>query len=108
MTKPPRVWVSNAKPAKGKVVRVRAQIEHVMESGLRTDSAGHLRPRNIIRKFEARLGQHLLFTWEPGISVAQNPYIEFTFAARESGELLMVWADEKEALLEARKAIAVS
>lgn len=108
MTKPPRVWVSNAKPAKGEVVRVRAQIEHSMESGLRTDPAGHLRPRNIIRKFEARLGQNLLFVWEPGISIAQNPYIEFTFAARESGDLVMVWTEEKDALLEARKAITVS
>ena len=108
MTKPPRVWVSNAKPAKGEIVRVRAQIEHSMESGLRTDPAGHLRPRNIIRKFEARLGQHLLFTWEPGISVAQNPYIEFTFLARESGELNMVWKDEQGQTLSAQKTITVA
>ena len=37
--KPPRVWVSNANPKKGEVLRVRAQMEHVMESGLRTDPA---------------------------------------------------------------------
>ena len=39
MSKPPRIWVSNAAPKKGEVVRVRAQMEHVMESGLRTDPA---------------------------------------------------------------------
>jgi sulfur-oxidizing protein SoxZ len=65
-------------------------------------------PRNIVRKFEARLGQNLLFTWEPGISISQNPYIEFTFAARESGELVMVWTDEKDPPLEARKTITLS
>ena len=38
-SKPPRVWISNASPKKGEVLRVRAQIDHVMESGLRTDPA---------------------------------------------------------------------
>ena len=109
MSKPPRIWVSNATPKKGEVVRVRAQMEHVMESGLRTDPAtGKVRPRNIVNRFEARLGSALLFTWEPGISIAQNPYIEFTFLARESGELNMLWKDEQGQTLTAQKAIAVS
>ena len=109
MSKPPRIWVSNANPKKGEVVRVRAQMEHVMESGLRTDPAtGKVRPRNIVNRFEARLGNALLFTWEPGISIAQNPYIEFTFLARESGELNMLWKDEQGQTLNAQKAIAVS
>ena len=109
MSKPPRIWVSNATPKKGEVVRVRAQMEHVMESGLRTDPAtGKVRPRNIVNRFEARLGNAVLFTWEPGISIAQNPYIEFTFLARESGELNMLWKDEQGQSLTAQKAIAVS
>ena len=109
MNKPPRVWVSNASPKKGEVLRVRAQMEHVMESGLRTDPAtGKVRPRNIVSRFEARLGNALLFSWEPGISIAQNPYIEFTFLARESGELNMLWKDEQGQTLTAQKAIAVS
>ncbi|WP_218240766.1 thiosulfate oxidation carrier complex protein SoxZ [Comamonas fluminis] len=109
MSKPPRIWVSNATPKKGEVVRVRAQMEHVMESGLRTDPAtGKVRPRNIVNRFEARLGSALLFTWEPGISIAQNPYIEFTFLARESGELNMLWKDEQGQTLNAQKAITVS
>jgi sulfur-oxidizing protein SoxZ len=75
-------------------VRVRAQIEHVMESGLRTDAAGQMRPRNIVTA--SRPGwATLLFAWEPGISIAPNPYIEFTFLARESGELQMQWKDEQ-------------
>ena len=107
--KPPRVWVSNATPKKGEVLRVRAQMEHVMESGLRTDPAtGKVRPRNIVNRFEARLGNTLLFSWEPGISIAQNPYIEFTFLARESGELNMVWKDEQGQTLSAHKTITVA
>ena len=37
MKQPPRVWVSNENPQAGDILRVRAQIEHPMETGLRTD-----------------------------------------------------------------------
>lgn len=107
MATPPRLWVSSARPAQGDIVRVRAQIEHVMESGLRTDAAGNPRPRNIVRRFEARLGASMLFFWEPGIGIAQNPYIEFTFVARESGELTLTWVDDQGTRQEARKAITL-
>lgn len=106
--KPPRVWISNASPKAGEVLRVRAQIEHVMESGLRSDGAGKIRPRNIVTRFEARLGDALLFAWEPGISVAQNPYIEFTFVARTSGELKLLWKDDAGQSTSASKAITVA
>ena len=105
--KPPRVWISNATPKRGEPLRVRAQIEHVMESGLRRDEASKIRPRNIVTRFEARLGQTLLFAWEPGISIAQNPYIEFTFLARESGELRLHWKDDTGQTTSAGKAIEV-
>lgn len=109
MQKPPRIWVSNANPKKGEVLRVRAQIEHIMESGLRTDPAtGKIRPRNIVTRFEAKLGSSLLFAWEPGISIAQNPYIEFTFLARTSGELNMVWKDDAGQSVSAQKTITVA
>ena len=109
MQKPPRIWVSNANPKKGEVLRVRAQIEHTMESGLRTAPAtGKLRPRNIVTHFEAKLGNALLFSWEPGISVSQNPYIEFTFVARESGELRLHWKDDTGQTLSAQKGITVA
>ena len=105
--KPPRVWISNASPKKGEVLRVRAQIEHVMESGLRQDEAGKIRPRNIVTRFEAHLGTALLFAWEPGISISLNPYIEFTFLARESGDLNFLWKDDTGETLTAKKAITV-
>ena len=107
--KAPRIWVSNASPKAGDVLRVRAQMEHVMESGLRTDPAtGKVRPRNILSHFEARLDDALLFAWTPGISIAQNPYIEFTFMARKSGTLHFHWKDEAGQTLKAEKAIAVA
>ncbi len=49
MNKPARVWVSNEKPKAGDILRVRAQMEHVMETGLRNDPAtGQPRPRHIV------------------------------------------------------------
>ena len=106
--KAPRIWVSNANPKAGDVLRVRAQMEHVMESGLRTDPAtGKVRPRNILSHFEARLDDALLFAWTPGISIAQNPYIEFTFLARESGELHLHWKDDTGQALSAQKTITL-
>lgn len=107
--KPARVWVSNEKPAKGDILRVRAQMEHVMETGLRTDPAtGQPRPRHIVTYFEAKMAGKPIFVWEPGPAISQNPYIEFTFKARDSGELAMLWKDDKGQTLTASKTITVA
>ncbi|MDO5623094.1 MAG: thiosulfate oxidation carrier complex protein SoxZ [Pseudomonadota bacterium] len=108
--RPPRVWVSNPKPTKDEVLRVRAQIEHIMESGLRIDpDTGKPRPRHIVTRFEARFGPEraLLFAWQPGISIARNPYIEFTFIARQSGELQLHWEDDQGRTLHDKRSITV-
>lgn len=109
MNKPPRIWISNDKPAKGDILRLRAQMEHIMESGLRTDPAtGKPRPRNLMSHFEAKMAGKLIFTWDPGISISQNPYIEFTFKAKDSGELTLLWKDDADQTLTAKKTITVS
>lgn len=102
MARPPRIWLSTETPAAGEIVRVRAQIVHVMESGLRLDAAGALIPRDTLSHFEARLGDDLILDWIPETAIAQNPYIEFTFKARQSGTLTMVWTDADGALTETR------
>ena len=95
MSNPPRIWISNANPQAGEIVRMRALIHHRMESGLRVDEAGKAIERNIINAFEVKLGDELLFTWSPETAISQNPYIEFTFTARKSGELKMKWVDDE-------------
>lgn len=106
--KPPRVWISKDKPARDEVVRVRAQIEHRMESGLRHDGQGTPLPRNIVIRFEAKIGDTLVMTWAPDITVSQNPYIEFTFKARTSGPLLLRWTDDTGQVVEAVREIAIT
>ncbi|MGE4329746.1 thiosulfate oxidation carrier complex protein SoxZ [Diaphorobacter sp.] len=54
------------------------------------------------------MGDRRVFIWTPGTSVAQNPYIEFTFKARHSGELTMLWKDDQGATLTASKTITVA
>ena len=50
---PPRIWTSTLTPKKGEMVRVRAQISHRMETGLRLDEHGQIKPRDIVTRFEA-------------------------------------------------------
>ncbi|MDD2867348.1 thiosulfate oxidation carrier complex protein SoxZ [Neomegalonema sp.] len=108
MSRPPRLWISSATPAKGEIIRVRVQIQHVMESGFRLDWNGAPLERNLLTRFEARLNETLLMEWEPGASISQNPYVEFAFAARESGTLRMLWLDDRGMRLEAEREIILS
>ncbi|MFT0850221.1 thiosulfate oxidation carrier complex protein SoxZ [Achromobacter sp. F4_2707] len=104
----PRIWISNDTPKAGEVVRVRALILHRMETGLRPDADGQIIPRNIVNEFEARLDGELLFKWAPETAVSQNPYIEFTFLARKSGELQMKWVDDEGAVITGSTELTVS
>lgn len=104
----PRIWISNDSPTQGEVVRVRALIEHRMESGMRLGPDGKTIARNIVSKFEARLDDDLLFTWQPETAVSQNPYIEFTFVARRTGELRLSWVDDAGATVNGSKALTVA
>ncbi len=107
MSQTPRLWISNASPKQGEVVRVRALIRHRMESGLRADANGDLIPRNIVTKFEARLGDDPLFTWEPETAVSQHPYLEFTFVARQNEELTMTWVDDEGEVVTGSQTISI-
>ncbi|MCB5410146.1 thiosulfate oxidation carrier complex protein SoxZ [Pseudogemmobacter faecipullorum] len=108
MANPPRIWLSNEAPAKDEIVRVRAQITHIMESGLRIDAAGQSIARDILTAFEAHLGDDLILSWQPETAISQNPYLEFTFQARQSGRLSMVWSDASGIVAEVTREIILS
>lgn len=107
MARPPRIWISTETPAAGEVVRVRAQIVHVMESGFRLDAQGQPIPEDLLTGFTAKLDDALLMEWLPETAISQNPYIEFTFVARASGTLRMVWTDASGVVAEAERALQV-
>lgn len=108
MSRPPRIWISNETPARDEIIRVRAQIVHVMESGFRLDADGQIIPRDVLTGFTATLGDVLLMEWLPETAISQNPYIEFTFAARDSGMLRMVWTDAEGVVAEAEREIRLA
>jgi sulfur-oxidizing protein SoxZ len=107
MTTKPRVWISNRKPASGETVTVRAMVAHVMETGLRKNAEGQLIPRNIINRFECSLGSDPVLQWDLDTAVSRNPYLEFRFTARQSGELKMVWIDDLDAKVEVTETIEI-
>ena len=107
MARPPRIWISNETPAAAEIVRIRAQIAHPMETGFRSQPDGTPIPRDTVDSFRAWLGDTLLMEWLPETAIATNPYIEFTFAARSSGTLRMVWTDSRGDFAEAEREIAV-
>lgn len=104
----PRIWISNSTPKAGEIVRVRALIEHRMETGLRLGADGGLVARNIIHTFEAKLNGELLFTWLPETAISQNPYIEFTFKASQSGDLSLQWVDDAGEVITGNTSITLS
>lgn len=108
MARPPRIWISNETPARDEIVRVRAQIVHPMESGFRLDANGEAIPAKLLTGFTATLGDQLLLEWLPETAISQNPYLELTFAARQSGRLRMVWTDESGTVAEAEREITLA
>lgn len=107
-TQKPRIWLSNANPESGEIVRVRAVIVHRMETGLRLNNEGKAIPRNIVNKFTATFNDQLLLEWAPETAIAQNPFIEFTFVAKNSGKLMMRWEDDEQQVITSETEITVS
>ena len=101
-----RTWISNATPKQGELVRVRAQIEHTMESGLRTDAAGQIRPRNIVTRFEARLGPTLLLAWGRASRSRPTRTSSSPFW-RAKRRLHLLWKDDAGQTLSAQKTITL-
>lgn len=108
MARLPRIWISTETPARGEIVRVRAQVVHPMESGFRRDANGAPIPANLLTGFTATLADVLLLEWRPETAISQNPYLEFTFAARQSGRLRMVWTDGTGTVAEAEREITLA
>jgi len=104
----PRIWISNATPKKDELVRVRALVEHRMESGFRQHADGSVIARQIIHTFTAHLNDELLFSWSPETAVSQNPYIEFTFIAFASGELRLTWEDDEGEIIQGNAELILS
>jgi sulfur-oxidizing protein SoxZ len=90
-----RAIVTAPKSARrGEVFEVRALIAHPMETGQRSDGAGGVVPRNIIRRFECRYAGELVFAADLHTAIAANPLLTFWTTAVASGPLTLIWSGD--------------
>ncbi|MCA1408666.1 thiosulfate oxidation carrier complex protein SoxZ [Ensifer sp. IC3342] len=79
---------------RNEVFTVKAIIQHQMETGLRTDSAGKTIPRKIINQFVCRYGELEVFRADLHEAVSANPFLEFQLLATENGRLEFSWRED--------------
>ena len=75
----------------GEAFEVRAMVAHAMETGYRSSDAGVRLPRDLVRRFECRLDDELVFAADLFAAVSANPYLAFWLRAQRAGELSFVW-----------------
>lgn len=103
----PRIWMSQNQAKIGDTIRVRAQIGHKMETGLRLDENGNIKPRDIVTHFEAIFAGEKIFATDFAPATARNPYIEFTFSAQKTGTLQFKWLGDNGFQMQAEKNLSV-
>jgi len=76
------------------ITRIRALIDHPMESGNRTDSRQVTIPRNTIVSLSVTLAEVRVVQAELGTAISKNPYFSFEFAGGKVGDTLhLSWTD---------------
>jgi sulfur-oxidizing protein SoxZ len=93
MTDPVRalINVQPNPPRRGEPCEVRTLITHPMETGYRSDSLGRRLPRDVVRRFEARLDGELVFAADLHAAIAANPYIAFPLVVHDKVQLEIHW-----------------
>ncbi len=91
-----------AKPIKlraklsGDTVKVKAILNHPMESGNRKDPEGNTIPAHFIQNVTCKMGDETILDADFGGGVSKNPYIAFEFTGGQKGEeIVMSWLDNK-------------
>jgi sulfur-oxidizing protein SoxZ len=90
----PRIKLGKNDAKKGDIVEVKALVQHVMESGQRRDSRGQTIPRKILNRFVCTVNGREVFSADFEPAIAENPYIQFSFRAMESGPVVLMWIDD--------------
>jgi sulfur-oxidizing protein SoxZ len=84
-----------ASAAPGEIVEIKILISHPMETGFRPGMDGALIPRDIIRSLRCDYLGATVFEAELHPAVAANPFFVFHLRAEATGEVVLVWVDEK-------------
>lgn len=103
----PRVQAP-ATAVEGEIFQVKTLINHVMETGLRHDSAGHMIPRNIMKKFSCHYNGAEVFSVVLHEAMSANPYLLFHVRAAVSGDLRFVWEEDGGAVFASQSTLTVT
>lgn len=104
----PRIKLDKKTAKKGEIVEVKALVAHIMETGLRKDSAGKAIPRKILNKFSCTVNGKEVFSADFEPAVSANPYIQFKFRAQESGPVVLTWTDDDGSKIVGQDSITVT
>lgn len=88
-------------------ITIKTLITHRMESGQRTDDAGHVVPRSIIHRFICTFEGETVLDLDIGTGIATNPFFEFTARVPRSGVFRFAWHDDDGAVYTAQHRIDV-
>lgn len=80
----------------GEIIELKAMIRHDMESGYRIDMQGENIPRLILKHFECRFEDDVIFSADLHPGVSANPLLKFFMRAERSGTLLFSWTEQSE------------
>ena len=80
---------------RGEAFEVRVLVQHPMETGFRRDLDGQSIPTHIVDKLTCTYRARVVFSAELGTGISANPYISFYAVARESGEIVVEWSDDR-------------
>ncbi len=89
----PRITLPEAVAA-GEVITIRTSLNHIMESGHRTDKEGAVIPRKIINKFTCEFNGEQVFSCDLKPAMASNPYFKFKAKVNEAGTFKFLWVDD--------------
>ena len=75
---------------------VRVLMAHVMETGLRKDTAGKTIPAHHITDVKATVGTRTVLEAKWGPAISQNPFLQFRFTGANAGDKVTVtWTDNQ-------------
>jgi len=77
-------------------VKLRALLDHPMESGKRLDKLGKTIDASYLQQLIVKQGDNILVSSQIGSNLSKNPYFSFEFEGVDIGqELTLEWTDEK-------------
>ena len=80
---------------RGQAMEVRLLIQHPMETGFRYDFSGTSIAKNVIHSMSAEYGGRVVFRARMGSGVAANPLLQFWVRPDQSGDIRVVWEDDR-------------